>query len=146
MIIHQRNLTLIRFEKAALAKMTALAEKGYPYEICGLMLGKEGAPRVVSDVFECGNLNKLKPETRYNMDPKDYMKGEAAARAEGLDVVGFSTPSRTTPTRRPRPTDRPHGPVFPISSSPYGRASSPLMKSWVLNEGTSQFENEPVIP
>ena len=86
---------MITFKAEARTQMIAIGEKGFPYEICGLILGKAGETRTVTEVFECGNLNKLKPETRYDMDPKDYLKGEALARQKGLDVVwNFPFPSR----------------------------------------------------
>src|SRR5690242_19060113 len=80
---------MISFRDRSRDSMMSIGERGYPYEICGLLLGNGGEPRVVSEVFECGNLNKLKPETRYDMDPKDYMKGEALARQKGLEVLGI---------------------------------------------------------
>src|SRR5437899_536496 len=80
---------MISFNVDAKNKMIAIGEKGFPHEICGLMLGKSGETKVVLEIFECGNLNKLKPETRYDMDPKDYLKGEALARQKGLDVIGI---------------------------------------------------------
>ena len=134
---------MIKFKPEARAQMIVVGEKGYPYEICGLMFGKAGATRTVSEVFECGNLNKLKPETRYDMDPKDYMKGEALARQKGLDVVGIFHSHPDHPDKASE-TDRQAawpGFSYVIMSIQKGKFAS--MKSWVLNE-KEQFDEEPI--
>jgi proteasome lid subunit RPN8/RPN11 len=134
---------VIRFEDDAKKQMTTIGEKGYPHEICGLMFGKAGEKRLVTEVFECGNLNKLKPETRYDMDPKDYMKGEALARQKGLDVVGIFHSHPDHPDKASE-TDRQAawpGFSYVIMSIQKGKFAS--MKSWVLND-QSQFDEEPI--
>jgi proteasome lid subunit RPN8/RPN11 len=134
---------MIAFEPGAKTEMIAIGERGYPHEICGLMFGKAGDNRVVTEVFECGNLNKLKPETRYDMDPKDYMKGEKLARQKGLDVVGIFHSHPDHPDKASE-TDRQAawpGFSYVIMSIPKGKFAS--MKSWVLNEA-SQFDEEPI--
>ena len=123
--------------------MISIGEKGFPYEVCGLMLGKAGDSRLVIEVFECGNLNKMKPETRYDMDPKDYLKGEALARRKGLDVVGIFHSHPDHPDKASE-TDRQAawpGFSYVIMSVQKGKFAS--MRSWVLNDA-SQFDEEPV--
>jgi proteasome lid subunit RPN8/RPN11 len=134
---------VITFDKSAKEQMVGIAERGYPHEICGLMFGKEGETRMVTEVFECGNLNKLKPETRYDMDPKDYLKGEALARQNGLDVVGIFHSHPDHPDKASE-TDRAaawQGFSYVIISIQKGKYAS--MKSWVLNDA-AQFDEEPV--
>lgn len=134
---------MVTFEQKAQAQMIAIGEKGYPHEICGLLFGKAGETRTVTEVFECGNLNKLKPETRYDMDPKDYMKGEALARQKGLDVVGIFHSHPDHPDKASE-TDRQAawpGFSYVIMSIQKGKFAS--MKSWVLND-QSQFDEEPI--
>jgi proteasome lid subunit RPN8/RPN11 len=134
---------MIRFEKTAQENMISIGEKGFPHEICGLMFGKAGDTRVVTEVFECGNLNKLKPETRYDMDPKDYLKGEALARQKGLDVVGIFHSHPDHPDKASE-TDRQAawpGFSYVIMSIQKGKFAS--MKSWVLND-KEQFDEEQI--
>ena len=134
---------MISFESAAKTQMFIIGESGYPHEICGLMFGKLGENRIVTEVFECGNLNKLKPETRYDMDPKDYMKGEALARQKGLDVIGIFHSHPDHPDKASE-TDRQSawpGFSYVIMSIQKGKFAS--MKSWVLNDA-SQFDEEPI--
>ena len=134
---------MVKFDNPAKQHMIVIGEKGYPHEICGLMFGKVGETRTISAVFECGNLNKLKPETRYDMDPKDYMKGEALARQKGLDVVGIFHSHPDHPDKASE-TDRQAawpGFSYVIMSIQKGKFAS--MKSWVLND-QSQFDEEPI--
>ncbi|HET9869477.1 MAG TPA: M67 family metallopeptidase [bacterium] len=134
---------MIRFEKQAEADMKGIGERGFPYEICGLMLGKSSPERLVTEVFECGNLNKLKPETRYDMDPKDYLKGETLARQKGLDVLGIFHSHPDHPDKASE-TDRQAawpGFSYVIMSIQKGKFAS--MRSWVLDEA-SQFQEEEI--
>jgi proteasome lid subunit RPN8/RPN11 len=134
---------MIKFEKNAKDQMIAIGEKGFPHEICGLMFGKSSDIRLVTEVFECGNLNKLKPETRYDMDPKDYLKGEALARQKGLDVVGIFHSHPDHPDKASETDRQAAWPGFSyiIMSIQKGKFAS--MRSWVLN-AQEQFDEEPV--
>jgi proteasome lid subunit RPN8/RPN11 len=123
--------------------MISIGERGYPYEICGLLLGKAGEERVVTEAFECGNLNKLKPETRYDMDPKDYMRGEALARQKGLEVLGIFHSHPDHPDKASETDRQAAWPGFSyiIMSIQKGRYIS--MRSWVLDD-QSRFQEEEI--
>lgn len=134
---------MIRFDSDAKNQMISIGEKGFPYEICGLMLGKGGESRTVTEVFECGNLNKLKPETRYELDPKDYMRGEKLAREKGLEILGIFHSHPDHPDKASE-TDRQAawpGFSYVIMSIQKGKYAS--MRSWVLN-AEAQFDEEPI--
>ena len=134
---------MVSFDNEAKVKMISIGEKGYPHEICGMMFGKKGSPSVVQEIFECGNLNKLKPEVRYDLDPKDYMKGEKLAREKGLDVLGIFHSHPDHPDKASE-TDRQAawpGFSYVIMSIQKGKFAS--MKSWVLNN-QEQFDEEPI--
>ncbi|HEY5039224.1 MAG TPA: M67 family metallopeptidase [bacterium] len=134
---------MIMFKPDAKKQMISIGEKGYPHEICGLMLGRAGEKRIVEEVFECGNLNKLKPETRYDMDPKDYMKAEVLARQKGLDVVGIFHSHPDHPDKASETDRQAAWPGFSyiIMSIQKGKFTS--MRSWVLND-SSQFDEESI--
>jgi proteasome lid subunit RPN8/RPN11 len=134
---------MISFLSEAKSQMIAIGEKGFPYEICGLLLGKIEETKIVEEVFECDNLNKLKPETRYDMNPKDYLKGEALARQKGMEVLGVFHSHPDHPDRASE-TDRQAawpGFSYVIMSIQKGHFAS--MKSWVLNE-KSEFDEEAI--
>ncbi len=123
--------------------MIDIGEKGYPYEICGLMFGKSRDIRVITEVYECGNRNKLKPETRYDMDPKDYMKGEELARQKGLEVLGVFHSHPDHPDQASETDREAAWPGFSYIIMSIQKGKFRTMKSWVLDE-QSQFQNEPI--
>ncbi len=74
----------------ALRAITAHAERDYPREACGVLLGRlEGEARVATSARPAGNLNTERAHDRYDMDPKDRLAAEAEGRARGEVVVGF---------------------------------------------------------
>lgn len=135
---------MITFDSSAFAEMTRICEAAYPREACGLLLGRGGAERRVEAVFECRNLNRDKPEVRYDLDPKDYLKGEALAGERGLEVLGVFHSHPDHPDQASE-TDRQGawpGFSYVILSIRHGRFQS--MKSWVLNESLGRFDEESV--
>jgi len=74
-----------------LQEMSAHGERDYPYECCGLMLGKFDAGR--KRVFETYAISNAREEeakrNRFLIRPEELMRGEKYARSKGLDVVGF---------------------------------------------------------
>lgn len=135
---------MLFFTREAERRMAQICEKGYPYEICGMLLGKEAPERRVLEVFECRNLNREKPQTRYDLDPKDYLEGERKARKEGLSVLGIFHSHPDHPDR-PSETDRQAAwPYFSyvIASVQKGRMVS--FRSWRLEETQQRFQEEPV--
>ncbi len=81
------------------------ATAGYPYEACGLLIGRvEGERTLAVRAAEARNLNSERPNDRYLLDPEDFLAADRSARAEGLDVVGVwhSHPDHSA---RPSATD-----------------------------------------
>ncbi|NPA32189.1 MAG: M67 family metallopeptidase [Aquificae bacterium] len=80
---------MLKVKKDALSRMIELAQRDYPYETCGLMLGKSHrGVREVYEVFPTPNANKERKHDRYEIDPKDYMRAEDYALKKGLEIVG----------------------------------------------------------
>jgi proteasome lid subunit RPN8/RPN11 len=81
---------VLRLAPDALRAITAHAERDYPREACGVLLGRlEGERRVATSARPAGNLNTERAHDRYDMDPKDRLAAEAEGRARGEAVVGF---------------------------------------------------------
>jgi proteasome lid subunit RPN8/RPN11 len=70
--------------RAALDAVISHARETAPAECCGMLLG---APDVVTDA--CPARNLATDPNRFRIDPKDHIDARRAARARGLDVVGF---------------------------------------------------------
>ncbi|MCS7171618.1 MAG: M67 family metallopeptidase [Aquificaceae bacterium] len=80
---------MLRIKGSALQRIIAQAERDYPHETCGLLLGKmEDTLRTVFGAYETPNANPDRKHDRYEITPEDYMKAEKKARDFGLDVVG----------------------------------------------------------
>ena len=83
-------------------------EKDYPHEACGLLLGTSaGARREVRQVFPALNLNRERPNDRFELCPSSFMAADEAARSAGLDIVGVYHSHPDHPSR-PSATDLAH--------------------------------------
>ncbi len=134
---------MLKIRKQALEKILAQAEKDYPYETCGLLLGKiQGDVRIAFGAYETPNANPDRKNDRYEIDPKDYMKAEDKAREFGLEIVGVYHSHPDHPDR-PSQFDEERafeGFSYIIVSVQKGRAIS--YRSWELVEG--KFREEPI--
>jgi proteasome lid subunit RPN8/RPN11 len=70
-----------------------------PHECCGLLLG---AGTTVQKAWPARN--ELASETRYRVDPRDYVAAAGYGRRHGLDVIGAYHSHPTSPAQ-PSPTD-----------------------------------------
>ena len=103
---------MLRLPDALRAELEAWIGEGYPHETCGLLIGRplEGSPPAagasaasvapadtqlalgsaeVTRVLQARNLNRERAHDRYELDPRDFMQAELAAREAGLEVVGI---------------------------------------------------------
>ncbi len=87
-------------------KLEEMALRGYPLEVCGLLVGRERDGRVdVARVVEARNLNRERAHDRYDLDPADFLVADEQARAQGLEIVGVWHSHPDHPAR-PSETDR----------------------------------------
>lgn len=78
----------MQIERAALDEIHRHAEEGYPYEICGIMIGPRGAGRVV-EVRRARNTVTDRAHDRYEIDARDQLAVQREADDRGWDVVGY---------------------------------------------------------
>ena len=76
---------MISIERAAWELMLSHAEKTYPKECCGVMLG---SGQSVKEAIPLLNVYTGPQEDFYVMDPKDLLHADQEARKNGMDVVG----------------------------------------------------------
>jgi proteasome lid subunit RPN8/RPN11 len=70
--------------------LRAHGEETYPYECCGIMLGRAEADAIrVTDLIRAGNTRTDSAHNRYNIAPQELIKAQREARNKGLDIVGF---------------------------------------------------------
>ena len=65
--------------------------RDYPYECCGLLLGRFRADgKVVTETYPISNAREESAKrNRFLIEPKELMRGEQYARSRDLEVVGF---------------------------------------------------------
>ena len=81
--------------------MAAHAYHCFPEEACGLLIGDPSSQRVARFVA-CTNV--AHSAKVYTIDPKEHLRAELAAEAEGFEVMG-SVHSHTHTEAYPSPTD-----------------------------------------
>jgi proteasome lid subunit RPN8/RPN11 len=112
----------VRISRAALEEIHRHAEEGYPYEICGIMIGPQGR-REVTEVRRARNLNESMRATRYDMDPRDQLRVQREADSRGYDIVGYYHSHPDHPARA-SVTDAQHswaGPIYLIVACHQGK-------------------------
>ena len=75
----------VRLSRHGRDAVEAHARETVPEECCGLLLGRDG------EVVEAARARNIADDrvTRFLIDPEDHFAARRAARARGLDVVGF---------------------------------------------------------
>jgi proteasome lid subunit RPN8/RPN11 len=70
--------------------MLAHAERTYPTECCGAMLGQvQGEKKLVTEALPLENAFSGKQDDHYEIRPEDLLAADKAARAQGLDLIGI---------------------------------------------------------
>jgi proteasome lid subunit RPN8/RPN11 len=66
------------------------AERSYPHECCGILLGTvRGDERVVTLTVTCENMRHDFPGNRYSIDPEKVIAALKLARSRSETIVGF---------------------------------------------------------
>ena len=95
----------LKFPPKLRDELTALARRGYPQEVCGLLVGREtGVGTAVKRITSAANLEQDRVGDRYTLDPRDYLRADADAQRDGLEIVGVWHTHPDQPAR-PSTTD-----------------------------------------
>jgi len=138
---------MIEVTEEQLARIRQHGERDYPFECCGLMLGRfEGEGRkIVTETYSISNAREeAAKRNRFLIRPEELMRGEKYAREKGLDVVGFY---HSHPDERAVPSkyDLEHAwPTYSyiVVSVEKGRAVD--LRSWEMEPDRSQFSEEEI--
>ena len=118
--------------------------RDYPYECCGLLLGRFAEDgKVVSETYPISNAREESAKrNRFLITPEELMKGERYARSRDLEVVGFYHSHPDSPAV-PSKYDLEHAwPMYSyiiVSTSP-GEAMD--LFSWEQEADRSRFNEE----
>jgi len=82
---------MLKIPESAYACLRQHGEETYPYECCGVLLGRfeDDGTKTVMRVARCGNTREDSPQNRYNIDPKELIRIQREGRERGEDIVGF---------------------------------------------------------
>jgi proteasome lid subunit RPN8/RPN11 len=133
LVVPHRVLDVLRSRAAA----------GYPYEVCGLLVGARSRRAIaVRRATDARNLAAEHRRVRYELDPRDFLAADAEARRDGLDVIGVWHTHPDHPAR-PSPTDLAaawEGFTYLILSA--GARGALEARAWWLGDG--RFVEQPL--
>jgi len=135
---------MISVSEDQFSAMRAHGERDYPYECCGLMLGRfnHGSKQVL-EIYPISNAREEEAKrNRFLIRPEELMRGEKHAREKGLDVVGFYH-SHPDDVAVPSQYDLEHAwPTYSyiVMAVQQGRAAD--LRSWEMESDRSRFNEE----
>jgi len=126
------------FTAESMNLMQSIAEKGYPLEICGLLVGNGGVDGWhITDVRQVKNLNEERAADRFQLDPEGYQNVDKELRGSGQEIVGVFHSHPDCPAK-PSPTDLTsawEGFVYPIISVCQGQVAE--VNCWLITDEVS---------
>jgi proteasome lid subunit RPN8/RPN11 len=138
----------MRIPRAQVEAMLEHARTGYPYEVCGVMVGRgpDGARRV-EEVVAVANRETEAPRVRYQIAPEDQIRVQREARERGWEIVGYYHSHPDHPAR-PSETDRriaaeglSDGVIYVVVGVERAEKTTPT--AWVFRDVAQAFVEEP---
>ena len=81
---------VVKIKKQINDKLIEICEKGFPNEVCGVLIGKKNKEIfIIDDYYICENLNKERSVDRYELNPIDYIKAEDQAKKSNASIIGI---------------------------------------------------------
>lgn len=122
-------------------------ERDYPFECCGLMLGRfEEGLKVVVETYPISNAREEEAKrNRFLIRPEELMRGEKYARENRLDVVGFY---HSHPDDRAVPSqyDLEHAwPTYSYVVVSVEQSQAVDLRSWEMEPDRSRFNEEAIV-
>jgi proteasome lid subunit RPN8/RPN11 len=135
---------LISLQEIHLDEIRQHGERDYPFECCGLMLGRFAEGRkVVVETYPISNAREEEAKrNRFLIRPEELMRGEKFAREKGLDVVGFY---HSHPDDRAVPSqyDLEHAwPTYSYIVVSVEQERAVDLRSWEMENDRSRFNEE----
>ena len=130
-----------------MAAIVRHGEAAYPFEGCGLLLGRaEDNHKVVARVLPVENRREAEARhNRYLIPPEAVLNAEQQAAQEGLDIVGFFHSHPDHP-ERPSDFDREHAwPWYSYLITSVNRGRAIKTAAWTLSDDRGAFAVEELI-
>ncbi len=138
---------MINLGQKHLSEINEHGERDYPYECCGLLIGRfaEDGRKVTIETYSISNAREEQAKrNRFLIRPEELTRGERHAREQGLDVIGFYHSHPDEPAV-PSKYDLEHAwPTYSyiVVSIREGQAES--LRSWEMAPDRSQFNEEEI--
>ena len=138
---------MIELEEQQLTEMREHAQRDYPFECCGLMLGRFAEGRkVVVQTYPISNAREEEAKrNRFLIRPEELLRGEKYARENGFEVVGFY---HSHPDDRAVPSqyDLEHAwPTYSYVVVSVEKGQAVDLRSWEMESDRSRFNEEGIV-
>jgi proteasome lid subunit RPN8/RPN11 len=134
----------MKIRRTQVEALLAHARSGYPFEVCGVLLGRDATVEKAQAVL---NRETESPRVRYQIAPEDLLQIQRESRDEGLEIVGFYHSHPDHPAR-PSETDRriaagglSDGVLHVVVGVEKGERATPT--AWIFRDATQAFDEEP---
>ncbi len=136
---------MIEVDQQHRTEMRRHGERDYPFECCGLMLGRfeSNGHKVVIETYPISNAREEEAKrNRFLIRPEELMRGEKYARAKRLDVVGFYHSHPDEPAV-PSKYDLDHAwPTYSYIVVSVEKGQAVDLQSWEMESDRSRFSEE----
>lgn len=127
-------------------QMCKHGEDTYPYECCGILLGKKAGDDLrVIEVLRAENVHRDSKHIRYAIAPREYLQAERLADSRGLQVVGLY---HSHPDHKPKPSfyDLEHAwPSYAYLIFEVRKGQAQESYAYVMADDRSAFESQLII-
>jgi proteasome lid subunit RPN8/RPN11 len=122
------------------------AKEAYPEECAGAMVGMNlDGMKIVVDVWRAKNTHEEERGRRFLIEPLKIKEFEERAAERDMDVLGFYHSHPDHPAE-PSDYDREHAwPTYSYVIASVGGGGVTEMRSWVLKDDRSGYEEEPLV-
>ena len=137
---------MIRISAEQLQEIREHGVRDYPYECCGLLLGRYDADgKVVKETYPISNAREESAKrNRFLIAPEELMRGERYARGRDLEVVGFYHSHPDSPAV-PSQYDLEHAwPTYSYIIVSTSANSAHDLFSWEQEPDRSRFNSEEI--
>ena len=137
---------MISISEQLLAEIREHGVRDYPYECCGLLLGRfQTESKVVQETYPISNAREESAKrNRFLIEPEELMRGERYARSKELEVIGFYHSHPDSPAR-PSQYDLEHAwPMYSYIIVSTNEGDSGDLFSWEQEPDRSKFNPEEI--
>jgi proteasome lid subunit RPN8/RPN11 len=139
---------VLRIEKSIRKEIEAHGVAAYPYEGCGLLLGRmDGGENIVQATYPVDNRweNEEEKRVRFRIVPQDMMRAEMEAMRRNLDIVGiFHSHPDDQPVASPRDLAWATWPGYSYLITEIRDGRPAASRSWQLKDDRSGFVEESI--